>query len=141
MLNFMTLLWKRVHGLRDDWINYQSYRNNSSFHHALILVNTQAFDLLPLINKFPSLLFSASNNLALASCNTIDSIFLDHAACTHVLKYGTRHEHETTCPFSPTTCPFSSQCGKIRRRDLAKHLDVCSRFADGGKEGTGRRTR
>ena len=50
---------------------------------------------------------------------------LDPTACTMVLKFGSRKDHESKCPFSPVSCPFSRRCGKILRRNLAMHLDGC----------------
>ena len=52
------------------------------------------------------------------------------AGCSETMKLGELSDHLTTCPFGLVDCPQAGEvCGRIHRKDLAHHLEVCQHYS------------
>lgn len=63
----------------------------------------------------------------------------DPNGCPQEISMGQRKEHEDSCQFAWAECPIAgSACGPMRKKDLEKHMGVCSKipcsFVDFGEE-------
>lgn len=63
-----------------------------------------------------------------ASTSTAGEDVDQSSGCSESMKLGELSDHLTTCPFGLVDCPQAGEvCGRIHRKDLAHHLEVCQR--------------